>query len=419
MSTTVPPSTGRRLQNGLALSTPGDTEKECSSHNGHESTSPGGSLGDLGSPLSPTKGVQWFGVDIGGTLTKGVYFECHDPEHVPDNSVETEVVHAMQQFVKSNLTYGTTGTRDVHLELKDQRLGSMTGTLHFIKFATARMEGFMRMVNDNGLTDFSKAVCATGGGAYKYEKEFKEKLGIKLHKYDELLCLTRGIEYLNSHFPNECIYFANSNSSGFGATKHVFDFQHPIYPYIITNIGSGVSILLVRLQKDITRIGGTSVGGGTFQGLCALLNGIDSFDKSLAMAERGDSTKVDKLVRDIYGGDYEKFGLSGDLVASSFGNMIHPEKRKQAQPEDLAKAALVTVTNTVASIANMCAAAAKVERVVFVGNYLRNNEMSMQMLAYSMEYWSGGTIRALFMEHEGYFGALGTLLLHFRMHRTQ
>lgn len=58
------------------------------------------------------------------------------------------------------------------------------------------------------------------------------------------------------------------------------------------------------------------MGGGTFQGLCALLNGIDSFDKSLAMAERGDSTKVDKLVRDIYGGDYEKFGLSGDLVAS-------------------------------------------------------------------------------------------------------
>lgn len=60
-----------------------------------------------------------------------------------------------------------------------------------------------------------------------------------------------------------------------------------------------------------------------------------------------------------------------------------------------------------------------VERVVFVGNYLRNNQMSMQMLAYSMEYWSGGTIRALFMEHEGYFGALGTLLMHFGMDRTQ
>ena len=61
----------------------------------------------------------------------------------------------------------------------------------------------------------------------------------------------------------------------------------------------------------------------------------------------------------------------------------------------------------------------KVERVVFVGNYLRNNQMSMQMLAYSMEYWSGGSIRALFMEHEGYFGALGTLLMHFGMDSRQ
>ena len=42
----------------------------------------------------------------------------------------------------------------------------------------------------------------------------------------------------------------------------------------------------------------------------------------------------------------------------SFGNMIHPEKRKNVKPEDLAKAALVTVTNTVSAMAKMCAAAA-------------------------------------------------------------
>ena len=64
------------------------------------------------------------------------------------------------------------------------------------------------------------------------------------------------------------------------------------------------------------RVGGTSVGGGTFQGLCALLIGTDSFDEAIEMAEKGDATKVDKLVRDIYGGSYEKFGLSGEVVAS-------------------------------------------------------------------------------------------------------
>jgi type II pantothenate kinase len=31
---------------------------------------------------------------------------------------------------------------------------------------------------------------------------------------------------------------------------------------------------------------------------------------------KGDSTKVDKLVRDIYGGDYSRFGLPGNVVAS-------------------------------------------------------------------------------------------------------
>ena len=51
-----------------------------------------------------------------------------------------------------------------------------------------------------------------------------------------------------------------------------------------------------------------------------------------------------------------------------------------------------------------------VERVVFVGNYLCGNDMSMKMLAYAMEYWSQGQNKALFLRHEGYFGALGCLL---------
>lgn len=59
-----------------------------------------------------------------------------------------------------------------------------------------------------------------------------------------------------------------------------------------------------------------SLGGGTFFGLCCLLTGCTTFEEALEMASRGDSTKVDKLVRDIYGGDYERFGLPGWAVAS-------------------------------------------------------------------------------------------------------
>ena len=79
------------------------------------------------------------------------------------------------------------------------------------------------------------------------------------------------------------------------------------------------------------------------------------------MASKGDSTQADKLVRDIYGGDYERFGLPGWTVASSFGNMIYKEKQESVSKEDLARATLVTITNNIGSVARMCAVNEKIE----------------------------------------------------------
>jgi len=90
--------------------------------------------------------------------------------------------------------------------------------------------------------------------------------------------------------------------------------------------------------------------------------------------------------------------------------MSSKEKRQQATPSDLARATLVTITNNIGSIARMCAVNEGIERVVFVGNFLRVNEISMKLLAYAMDFWSDGTLKALFLEHEGYFGAVGCLL---------
>lgn len=59
-----------------------------------------------------------------------------------------------------------------------------------------------------------------------------------------------------------------------------------------------------------------SIGGGTFLGLCCLLTGCTTFEEAIELAAGGDNTKVDKLVKDIYGGDYQRFGLPGELVAS-------------------------------------------------------------------------------------------------------
>ena len=90
--------------------------------------------------------------------------------------------------------------------------------------------------------------------------------------------------------------------------------------------------------------------------------------------------------------------------------MTSRAKRDQASPEDLARSTLVTITNNIGSIARMCAVNENIEKVVFVGNFLRVNEISMKLLAYAMDFWSHGTTKALFLEHEGYFGAVGCLL---------
>lgn len=95
----------------------------------------------------------------------------------------------------------------------------------------------------------------------------------------------------------------------------------------MVNVGSGVSILSVYGPQSYRRISGTSLGGGTFLGLCCLLTGCNTFEEAIQLAILGDHTQVDKLVKDIYGGDYLRFGLHGDLVASGFGQMNSKVKR--------------------------------------------------------------------------------------------
>ena len=231
---------------------------------------------------------------------------------------------------------------------------------------------------------------------------------MKLMKFDELDSLIRGMLYIETNNPKECYYFSDPTSDDH-CVKVPYDFSNP-YPFLLVNIGSGVGVLAVYGPNQFKRITGTSIGGGTFLGLCCLLTGCNSFEEAIELATGGDSTKVDKLIKDIYGGGYDRFGLPGDVVASSFGQMNSKEKRANVSREDLARATLVTITNNIGSLARMCASNEKIENIVFAGNFLRVNPISMKLLAHAMEFWSKGTLKALFLEHEGYFGAVGCLL---------
>lgn len=67
-----------------------------------------------------------------------------------------------------------------------------------------------------------------------------------------------------------------------------------LFPYLLVNIGSGVSIIRVDGpgEGQHTRVSGSSVGGGTFWGLCRLLTGRRDFDEMLELSMQGNNANV-------------------------------------------------------------------------------------------------------------------------------
>uniref|UniRef100_A0A803VPJ2 Pantothenate kinase 2 n=1 Tax=Ficedula albicollis TaxID=59894 RepID=A0A803VPJ2_FICAL len=122
-------------------------------------------------------------MDIGGTLVKLVYFEPKDIT-AEEEEEEVENLKSIRKYLTSNVAYGSTGIRDVHLELRDLTLCGRKGNLHFIRFPTHDMPAFIQMGSEKHFSSLHTTLCATGGGAYKFEQDFRTQRG--------LLCLLLG-----------------------------------------------------------------------------------------------------------------------------------------------------------------------------------------------------------------------------------
>jgi type II pantothenate kinase len=172
--------------------------------------------------------------------------------------------------------------------------------------------------------------------------------------------------------------------------------------HLLVSLGTGTSVMLVDGQQ-VTRLGGTPLGGGTVLGLGAALTGAADFEGVLALAAQGDRRRVDLLVSDIYRDG--NLPLPGDLTASSFAKLAGGEP---PDPRDLAHAILGMVGENVGLICGALALAAGVRRVVFGGSTLRANPALVEILrrlctAFGRE--------AIFPSGGEFAGALGALEL--------
>jgi type II pantothenate kinase len=223
-------------------------------------------------------------------------------------------------------------------------------------------------------------------------------------------------------------------------------FEEPrsdIYPYLLVNIGSGVSMIKVSGPRAYQRVGGTSLGGGTLWGLLSLLTGSRTFDEMLGMAERGDNAKVDMLVGDIYGQDYGKIGLKSSTIASSFGKVFKMKRQAEREAEDsgglvngdgntdgelsshnnpsdsseppfsapdISRSLLYAISNNIGQIAYLQSEKHSLSTIYFGGSFIRGHRQTMNTLSYAIKFWSNGEKKAYFLRHEGFLGAVGAFL---------
>lgn len=284
---------------------------------------------------------------------------------------------------------------------------------------------------------------ATGGGAYKYYEKIKDALGVDVIREEEMECLIIGLDFFITEIPREVFTYSETDPMHFASP------EENIYPYLLVNIGSGVSFLKVSGPRKYERVGGTSLGGGTLWGLLSLLTGARTFDEMLDNAAHGDNSNVDMLVGDIYGTDYGKIGLKNTTIASSFGKVFRMKREAENEAEDMgglsngdsehigqypqppnpsdhspqspaeaarfssadvSRSLLYAISNNIGQLAFLQSQIHGLAHIYFGGSFIRGHPQTMNTLSYAIKFWSKGAKQAYFLRHEGYLGSVGAFL---------
>jgi type II pantothenate kinase len=179
------------------------------------------------------------------------------------------------------------------------------GLLNFARFETSNIDGLIEFLQEL-ISSSAKAnrvseermksnvkVMATGGGAHMYYDRLRRDLGVEVLREEEMECLILGLGFI-AHVPEEVFWFSEelvykvspspsppSYQVTFAPTPNNAGETVPVFPCLVVNIGSGVSIVKVDENGEFERVSGTSLGGGTLWGLLSMLTDARTFDGEL------------------------------------------------------------------------------------------------------------------------------------------
>ncbi|CAF3614597.1 unnamed protein product [Fusarium graminearum] len=194
------------------------------------------------------------------------------------------------------------------------------------------------------------------------------------------------------------------------------------HPYLLVNIGSGVSFFQVSENNQCQRISGSSFGGSALCGLLLLLTRARTYEDMLEQAEKGNNANVDKLIGDIYGMDYNRIGMKMTAVASTFCKAFSLEHRPEAEAEeqsvedpadiksfsdaDICHSLVFAVFNNIGQLATLHSRIHGNPDIYFTGPYVQNCQLLIRTLCIAVRYYSQGEKKAHVVVNQGQAGDL-------------
>lgn len=397
-------------------------------------------------------------IDIGGTFAKIAYVM---PPGVRNLSPSSSMIHEPSSLSDTIGLRTFAFFRDEAAAEKELAAHprSPVGTLRFAKIPSQQIPRFAEYLAsihgiDTYKPQYMAKVRATGGGAFKYAPMAKRLVNVDFEVVKEMDAVVKGLNMIINIAPKSI--FTVDTATGEHKPHQLVspgDVFFP-FPYMLINIGSGISFIkCTGADGTHVRVGGSPIGGATFWGLTRSLTNLTSWEEVMEIMQLdgpGDSKNVDLLVGDIYGYNAKDLPamLSSEMVASSFGKFgterfydaaranpadhfadddageilsplapSTPNKFSSVRPPqtassiDIVRSLLLMIASNVTQLAFLHSKIHGVKNIFFAGGFIRNNAIMASAISSTMHYWSAGEVSAHFLEHDGYLGALGCTIL--------
>lgn len=265
------------------------------------------------------------GFDFGGSLIKLSisFLECNSLEHLL-LPVRERITH---EFSKSSRKY-------VNVLYKREELNDFIEYLNFI-------HPHLRQ----------PFVVCTGGGVCDKRTQLQDALiDIELEPLAEFKSIVEGVEYFSKIIPN-FIYTLDE-----GLNKVPLDF-HQLHPFLLANIGTGISINQVN-KNGSSYLCGTSMGGTSLLGFAQLFDKNPDFEQLL---ESFNSMDTDSEEDWVFERGYESY---------------MDDKPGPPLSLSLFQGIIVNICN----ISYLVAKRQGISHVVFIGNFMKGNSLARKLI---------------------------------------